>query len=104
MIRQQARMPTLRFTTLFGIPERSYRRWQAKARDDRPARGPWPTPAQDQFEEIVVELADRWPGVGSPQDRPDRPDRPHRRPPRLGFHRPQGPQTHWAGARSRLRA
>ncbi len=64
MIRRQAGMPTLRFTTLLGIPERSYRRWQAKARDDRPPRGPWPTPAQDQFEEIVVELADRWPAWG----------------------------------------
>jgi putative transposase len=64
MIRQQARMPTSRFTTLLGIPERSYRRWQARARDGRPPRGPWPTPAQDQYEQILVELADQWPAWG----------------------------------------
>ena len=64
MIRRQAGMPTSRFTTLVGIPQRTYRRWQARARDGRPARGPWPTPTQDQFEEVVVQLADRWPGWG----------------------------------------
>ena len=64
MIRQQARMPTSRFTTLLGIPERSYRRWQARARRGRPPRGPWPTPAQDCFEPVAVMLADRWPAWG----------------------------------------
>ena len=57
-------MPTSRFTDLVGIPERTYRRWQAKARAGRPPKGPWPTPAQDRIEPVAVELADRWPAWG----------------------------------------
>lgn len=57
-------MPTTRFTTLFGIPERSYRRWQAKARVDLPPKGPWPTPAQDAVERPAVDMASRWPAWG----------------------------------------
>ena len=64
MIRQDAGMPTSRFTALFGIPERTYRRWQARARHGLPNRGPWPTPAQDVIEAVAVELADRWPAWG----------------------------------------
>ncbi len=60
MIRQDAGMPTSRFTLLVGVPERTYRRWQARSRDGRPTRGPWPTPAQDQVEEKLVEVADQW--------------------------------------------
>ncbi len=64
MIRAEAGMPTARFTSLLGIPERSYRRWQARARRGLPAKGPWPTPAQDQVEVKLVEVADRWPARG----------------------------------------
>jgi putative transposase len=64
MIRREAGVPTSRFTTLVGIPERTYRRWQAKAREGRPSQGPWPTPAQDRVEQALVELADEWPAWG----------------------------------------
>ena len=64
MIRREAGMPTSRFTVLVGIPERSYRRWQAKAREGRSLKGPWPTPAQDRVEQALVELADQWPAWG----------------------------------------
>lgn len=40
MIRVEAGMPTARFVKLIGVPERSYRRWQAKARQERPPKGP----------------------------------------------------------------
>ena len=39
VIRVQAGMPTSRFCTLNGVPERSYRRWQAKARQSRSSKG-----------------------------------------------------------------
>lgn len=40
MIRTEAGMPTARFVDMIGVPERSYRRWQAKAKQDRPPKGP----------------------------------------------------------------
>jgi transposase InsO family protein len=64
MIRTEAGMPTARFTSLIGIPERSYRRWQQRRRAGRPVKGPWPTPAQDLVEAKLVEVADRWPAWG----------------------------------------
>jgi transposase InsO family protein len=64
MIRQEAGMPTARFTRLIGIPERTYRRWQAKARHGLPAKGPWPTPVQDQAQDELIEVADAWPPWG----------------------------------------
>ncbi len=64
MIRQDAGMPTSRFTGLVGIPERTYRRWQQRQRAGKPAKGPWPTRAQDRVEEKLVEVADRWPAWG----------------------------------------
>ena len=64
MIRLEAGMATSRFTTLLGVPERSYRRWQHRARAGVPVRGPWPTPRQDAVEEAVVALADQWPAWG----------------------------------------
>lgn len=64
MIRQQVGMPTARFTRLVGVPERTYRRWQGKARRGLPAKGPWPTPAQDQAEDTLVATADAWPAWG----------------------------------------
>ena len=65
MIRLEAGMTTARFTRLIGVPERSYRRWQQRERQGRPAKGPWPTPSADRIEPAAVEYADRWPQWGS---------------------------------------
>lgn len=53
MIRTEAGMPTARFVDMIGVPERSYRRWQAKARADRPPKGPWPQPARTAVRDAV---------------------------------------------------
>lgn len=50
-------MPTARFTQLVGIPERTYRRWQAKAKPGHPPKGPWPAPARDRHREVVTVVA-----------------------------------------------
>lgn len=47
-------MPTARFVKLIGVPERSYRRWQAKAKQEQPPKGPWPQPAGDAARSLVV--------------------------------------------------
>ena len=64
MIRLEAGMPTSRFTGLIGVPERSYRRWQQRARQGRPVKGPWPAPAADRIEPAAVAYADRFPAWG----------------------------------------
>jgi len=64
MIRVDAGMPTSRFVRLVGVPERSYRRWQARQRHGRPVRGPWPAPSRERIEPLAVEQADRWPAWG----------------------------------------
>ncbi len=64
MIRLEERMPTSRFTRLLGVPERSYRRWQQRQREGRPAKGPWPAPARDRVEPAAIEYADRFPAWG----------------------------------------
>ncbi len=46
MIRTQAGMSTARFCTTFDRPERTWRRWQAKARAGSLVKGPWPRPAR----------------------------------------------------------
>ena len=65
MIRLDAAMPTARFCRLVGLSERSYRRWQQRQRQGRPAKGPWPTPAADRVEPTAIAYADRWPQWGS---------------------------------------
>jgi len=65
VIRLEAQMPTARFARLLGVPERSYRRWQQRQREGRPARGPWPAPSADQLEPLAIEYADRYPQWGS---------------------------------------
>jgi len=40
MIRREEGVSTARFCRLLGIPERSYRRWQQRARQGRAAKGP----------------------------------------------------------------
>jgi len=44
VIRVEAGMSTTRFCRLIDMPERTWRRWQTRARVDEPARGPWPPP------------------------------------------------------------
>jgi putative transposase len=46
------------------MPERTWRRWQAKARHGQPAKGPWPTPAQDAIEAHAIAKAKDWPAWG----------------------------------------
>jgi putative transposase len=53
VIRVEAGMSTTRFCELFDMPERTWRRWQAKARRDQSPKGPWPRPAR----EAALELA-----------------------------------------------
>jgi len=50
-------MPTSRFCSLIGVPERTWRRWQAKARGHAPPKGPWPKPIRDAARETVVKHA-----------------------------------------------
>jgi putative transposase len=57
-------MPTSRFCSLLGIPERSYRRWQTRARSGRRLKGPWPTPARDAHRDTVTALAAEHPAWG----------------------------------------
>ncbi len=53
MIRIEAGMPTTRFCSLIGVPERTWRRHQARARADRPTRGPWPRPARERVRDAA---------------------------------------------------
>lgn len=46
-------MSTTRFCQLIDMPERTWRRWQAKTRNGQQAKGPWPRPARS----AVLELA-----------------------------------------------
>jgi len=64
VIRVEAGMPTARFSRMIGVPERSYRRWQAKARGERPPKGPWPRPARDAARELVIRQALAHPAWG----------------------------------------
>ena len=65
MIRREAQMSTARFCRLLGLPERTYRRWQQRSRQGRPAKGPWPSPSADRIEPTAIEYADRYPQWGS---------------------------------------
>ncbi|WP_313788390.1 integrase core domain-containing protein [Subtercola endophyticus] len=57
-------MSTSRFCALFDMPERTWRRWQAKARTSRPPKGPWPRPARAGARELVVKHAAAHPAWG----------------------------------------
>ncbi|MDQ3104467.1 MAG: IS3 family transposase [Actinomycetota bacterium] len=57
-------MPTTRFCALFGIPERTYRRWQARSRAGQPAKGPWPRLARQTHRDVVVAFATQHPAWG----------------------------------------
>ena len=64
MIRVQAGMSTARFCHLFDMPERTWRRWQAKARTGQSATGPWPQPARAAALELARKHALAHPGWG----------------------------------------
>jgi len=59
-----AGMPTTRFCQILGVPERTYRRWQARQRTGQPTKGPWPRPARDRSREVVTGLAGKHPAWG----------------------------------------
>lgn len=46
------------------MPERTYRRWQAKARNGNPAKGPWPQPAREASRGVVTKHALKKPEWG----------------------------------------
>lgn len=54
VIRVEAGMPTARFCALIGVPERTWRRWQSKARHAKTPKGPWPTPVRASARARVV--------------------------------------------------
>ncbi|MGH3750316.1 MAG: transposase [Micromonosporaceae bacterium] len=58
MIRVEAGMSTTRFCTIIDMPERTWRRWQARARAGEPMRGPWPMPVSTAAEAAVVKHAE----------------------------------------------
>ena len=57
-------MSTSAFCDLLDIPERTWRRWQAKARAGKAVKGPWPAPSRDQHREAVVAMASKHPAWG----------------------------------------
>lgn len=54
VIRTDAGMSTARFCQLIDMPERTRRRWQAKAKAERPVKGPWPQPVRDAARPLVT--------------------------------------------------
>jgi putative transposase len=64
VIRQEAGMSTARWCKRFDIPERTWHRWQAKARASKPAKGPWPQPARDAAAELIDKHALAHPAWG----------------------------------------
>ena len=61
MIRVAAGMSTTRFCQLIDMPERTWRRHQARARAGMPVKGPWPMPVAESVEAIVVKHAEAHP-------------------------------------------
>jgi putative transposase len=57
-------MSTTRFCELIDMPERTWRRWQARARDGEPVRGPWPMPVSAAVEATVIKHAEQHPAWG----------------------------------------
>ena len=54
MIRIEAGMSTARFCQMIDMPERTWRRWQARARAGGQPKGPWPTPARDEARGLIL--------------------------------------------------
>jgi putative transposase len=57
VIRTDAGMSTVRFCQLIDMPERTWRRWQAKARAVGQPRGPWPRPARESAKGVTLKHA-----------------------------------------------
>src|SRR5665648_118871 len=53
VVRLGAGMPTSRFCALIGMPERTWRRHQARTRTGHPVKGPWPRPARSRVRDAV---------------------------------------------------
>lgn len=64
VIRIEAGMSTARFCQLIDMPERTWRRWQAKAKQGRPPKGPWPRPARAAVRDTVIRHASAHPAWG----------------------------------------
>lgn len=64
VIRVEVGMSTSRFCQLIDVPERTWRRWQAKTRSGGQAKGPWPQPARDAARERVLAHATKHPAWG----------------------------------------
>lgn len=64
MIRIQAGMSTSRFCKMVDMPERTWRRWQAHAKADRPPKGPWPQPGRAAARDVVTKHALAHPAWG----------------------------------------
>jgi transposase InsO family protein len=64
VIRVEAGMSTTRFCRLIDMPERTWRRHQARARAGMPVKGPWPMPVAESVEAIVVKHAEAHPAWG----------------------------------------
>jgi len=57
VIRSDAGMPPLRFCSMIGVPERTWRRWQAKTRGHKPPKGPWLQPVRQGAKRAIVKHA-----------------------------------------------
>lgn len=64
MIRKEAGMSTARWCRIFDIPERTWRRWQARARAGEPVRRPHPRPAREAAAALVDKHAAKHPAWG----------------------------------------
>jgi transposase InsO family protein len=64
VIRAEAGMSTAGFCRLVDMPERTWRRWQARARAGWPVKGPWPAPVAERVEAVVVKHAEKHPAWG----------------------------------------
>lgn len=64
VIRRESGTSTARFCQLIDMPERTWRRWQARARAERAPRGPWPAPTARLVEPAVVRHAEAHPAWG----------------------------------------
>jgi transposase InsO family protein len=64
VIRVEAGMSTTRFCAIIDMPERTWRRWQAKARAGQQPKGPWPRPARTAALDLALKHALAHPAWG----------------------------------------
>ncbi len=57
-------MSTSRFCQMIDMPERTWRGWQAKAKQEQPPKGPWPQPARDAARGLATKHALAHPAWG----------------------------------------